>query len=111
MPIMSTEPGESGFGQEVVGTLQGYLRDDAATYGWVAGCIWNDGVADNDTLYPAKLLGLDPSNVASGTWGFSSGGVAYHIATIYDPRGTQVPPVTDFVKTETADHLCYSPVQ
>jgi hypothetical protein len=109
IPTASSQLGPSGFGAEAVQLLLGYLRDDAAKYGWVAGCLWDDGVADSDTLYPARLLGLDLSNVASGTWGFGTGIRAYHVATIYHPGATHEPPATDFVKTETSDHLCYSP--
>ncbi len=97
------------FSQESIDYLFELLEADAGEYGLVGGCIWPDGVHDNNRLYPSKLLEWD-GWVASGTWGSAPG---VHVATIYRPDYAGEP-VTDFDRAEFdavegPDSLCYEP--
>ena len=100
-------PPDSGdFSEAAVQYLLELLEKDAAKYGWVAGCLWPEGTADNDTLYPAKLVGLVDTRAASGTWGFTLS--ADHAATVYQPDYSG-PAITEFERVEGPSYLCYRP--
>lgn len=100
-----------GFSQESIDYLFELLEADAGEYGLVGGCIWPQGISDNNRLYPGKLLEWD-GWIAVGTWGSAPG---VHVATIYQPdyAGEKVTEFdrTEFDKVEGPDYLCYEPDQ